>query len=108
AIGVFGASGALLLSGISFLDKAISISQAGLGIFNGVVTIGKGYTDTKVILAEADITQIESKVFLEKQILEKTVQSLEFCLNALNESRKKTAQFVNMSVHLNQIAAQRI
>lgn len=108
AIGIFGSAGTFAWSGVTFFDKAILIAQASLAMFNGATTIGKGYADANVIWTQGDLTKMKSEITVERQMVDKTTQSIEDVLDGLNTAQAKSAQFVRMAIRSNQAVVEQL
>jgi hypothetical protein len=101
-IGLGGSAGAFAWSGIEFVDKVVLIAQATLGIFDGATTIGKGYADANLIWSQADLTQVKSKMTVERHLIDNTTKSIEGVLDGLNAAHDKSNLFVKMAIRSNE------
>lgn len=102
-IGVFGATGAAILTGVNLLDKAIFIAQAGLALFQGATTIGQGYANAQLLWAQADLSETRAEINVGKQLIDMLTSWLDDFIKQLGAARKKTSQYLNLATQSNQI-----
>jgi hypothetical protein len=76
-IGVVGSVHSLATSAIQFADKAIFIAQSALGVFDGLVTLGKGQADARLVWAQADTMEVQAKLNVEDHHFDNVMKGIE-------------------------------
>ncbi len=97
-VGVAGAAGGALWAQLNLVQKAIIVLQSALGLYNGVTTIGKGVSDSQVILAQADLLSIQKDMTLGRYVIENTSTGLTAIVSHMRQLQDKAAEIVALSV----------
>lgn len=97
-----GAAATLAWTQLGTFRRALTILQTGVSLYQGGVAIGKGMTESQVLLSEAELTALETKTTLTHLEFEKRSSNLKAILRLFEESKAQAEQIINLAVNARQ------
>lgn len=107
-IGIFGVTGATMLTGVQWMDKAIFIAQAALATFQGITTLGKGVADSRLTEAKANLSEKSAEITAGRSNVETMNDTLSQFLESTSHMQRSAAQFVQLALRSNELVAKEI
>ncbi len=103
---IAGSIGGTIWGGLNLAQQGFAVLQQTLGIYQLVTTVGKGISDTKLLLTQADLEEVSSKISLEKFISEDVSLWIKHCMQYLKELQKQAEKQIQLCIAANQKAIQ--
>jgi hypothetical protein len=107
-IGIFGVTGATMLTGVQWMDKAIFIAQAALATFQGVAIFGKGMADSRLTEAKANLSETNAALTIARSDSETMSDTLSDFLEGLSHMQRSASQFVQLALRSNELVAKEL
>lgn len=92
-----GTAASALWTTMNLTQKALSIAQATMAIYQGAVTAGKGLAEARVLWTEADLAEIQSKTALERIAFEAGSEILQTIQKILRQIQESSEQVIDLA-----------
>jgi hypothetical protein len=89
-IGLVGSAWSIGSNAVNFAEKAVSIAQTTLSLFDGVTTLGKGAADANLLWTQADLTLIQGKLTTERSMYDLLIEGIKGSLVDFRSMASKT------------------
>lgn len=96
-LGLGGAAATALWTTMNMTQKALSIAQASMAIYQGAATTGKGLSDARALWTQSDLTNIESKTALERICYEDSSQVMQMIQKLMRQMQESTEQVIDLA-----------
>ena len=99
-IGLVGSVYSVATGAIPFVEKAVYVAQTMLAVFDGVTTFGKGQADAQLIWSQADLSDVQAQLTVQRTNFDSTMREIEGSLSDFRNVKsktKKTIQIISQS-----------
>ncbi len=96
-LGLGGSAATALWTTLSLTQKALTITQTTLGIYQGYVTAGKGFSEVKALWIQGELIEIETETTRERICFERDSSSMKSLLKILENTQQTAEQVIDLA-----------
>ena len=100
-IGIVGSVNGVVTGAVNFAEKAASVAQTGIAIFQSVTTLGKGTADANLIWTRADLKLIQAHLTAERENFTSTIDEIKGSMAEFKGVNSKTRKAIEMIAQSN-------
>lgn len=96
-LGMGGTAAAALWTTLNMTQKAMSIAQVTMAVYEGTVTTGRGFAEARALWTQGDLAQIESNLSLERIGFEDRSQGMQTLHKVLRQIQESAEQVIDLA-----------